>query len=54
MENAIIKLRKKHKGWGARDSEELLKREINVDEIPCESTINAILPRNSSKTNTTI
>lgn len=46
IENAIIKLRHRHKNWGARKFVELLKSEFNVDRIPSESTINAILSRN--------
>jgi len=46
IEKAVIRLRKKHKNWGARKFAELLKSEFKVDEIPSESTINAILSRN--------
>lgn len=46
IEKAIIRLREKHKNWGARKFAELLKSEFNVEEIPSETTINAILSRN--------
>ena len=46
IENAIIELRKKHPNWGARKFVELLKPKFNVEQIPSETTINAILSRN--------
>ena len=46
IEQAIVKLRKKHKNWGARKFAELLKSEFNEDVIPSVTTINNILGRN--------
>ena len=46
VENAIVKLRNKHQHWGARKFIELLKSEFNVEQIPSETTVNAILSRN--------
>lgn len=46
IEEKIIKLRKKHKNWGARKLKVLLEREIEIKKIPSETTINAILKRN--------
>jgi len=46
IENAIVKLRNKHQHWGARKFIELLKSEFNVEQIPSETTVNAILSRN--------
>ena len=47
IELSIIKLRKKHPNWGARKLKVLLEKEINRNKIPSETTINAILKRNS-------
>lgn len=46
IENAIVDLRKVHQNWGARKLMELLKNDFNVDQIPSETTVNAILARN--------
>lgn len=46
IENRIIRLRNKHKNWGAKKLVELLKREINLEQIPSVTTVNAILDRN--------
>ena len=47
IEKAIIRLRNKHKDWGARKLKVLLEREFTEKEIPSETTINAILKRNA-------
>ena len=47
IEDAIIIIRKKHPDWGARKLKVLLERDIAVDKIPSETTINAILKRNN-------
>ncbi len=46
IEKAIIKLRKKHKLWGARKLMKLLEKKFNLNQIPSETTVNAILKRN--------
>ena len=46
VEKAIVKLRERHPNWGARKFAELLKTEFKVEQIPSETTINAILSRN--------
>ncbi len=46
IEKRIVRLRKKHKNWGAKKIVELLKREIKVEQIPSVTTVNAILDRN--------
>ena len=45
-EKRIIELRKKHKNWGARKLMKLLEKELPKDQIPSETTVNAILKRN--------
>jgi len=47
IEASIVVLRKKHKAWGARKIKKLLEQEYGVEEIPSETTINAILKRNN-------
>lgn len=47
IENSIIKLREKHKEWGARKIRKLLEKEYSEKDIPSETTINAILKRNN-------
>jgi len=47
MEQAIIKLRKKHPDWGARKLKVLLQKKFSKQKIPSETTINAILKRNN-------
>ncbi len=46
IEKAIVRLRKKHKNWGARKIRKLLELEFSKKEIPSETTVNAILKRN--------
>ena len=46
IEKAIIKLRKKYKLWGARKLMKLLEQQIPINQIPSETTVNAILKRN--------
>ena len=46
MESAIIKLRKKYPDWGARKFKVLLIDKFDPNQIPSETTINAILKRN--------
>jgi len=46
VELRIIQLRQKHETWGARKIRVLLKRELSENEIPSETTINAIMKRN--------
>lgn len=46
IENAIVKLRQKHKSWGARKFKVLLHLQFHPSKIPSETTINAILSRN--------
>ena len=47
IEDRIIKLRERHSDWGARKFKKLLEEFFKVDEIPSETTINAILKRNN-------
>jgi len=46
IEKGIVKLRQKHSDWGARKIKVLLEKEFKREEIPSETTINAILKRN--------
>jgi len=46
VEIAIVKLRRKHPGWGARKIKVLLEKKIKKNKIPSETTINAVLKRN--------
>ena len=46
IEKSLVELREKHPNWGARKFVELLKVEFKVEQIPSETTINAILSRN--------
>jgi len=46
IENRIIKLRNKHENWGARKIRTLLEKYFDKNQIPSETTINAILKRN--------
>jgi transposase InsO family protein len=45
IEQAIVKLRSKHKNWGARKLMVLLLKEFSATEIPSENTVNKILSR---------
>ena len=45
VELRIIKFREKHPNWGARKIRVLLKRELPENQIPSETTINAIMKR---------
>jgi transposase InsO family protein len=46
IERAIIALRKQHPRWGARKLMVLLGRKVPKDQVPSETTVNAILKRN--------
>lgn len=46
MERKIVALRKKYESWGARKIRVLLERQFKEEEIPSETTINAIFKRN--------
>ena len=46
VEDAIIKLRKKHPNWGARKLKVLLEKQFRKIKIPSETTINAVMKRN--------
>ena len=47
MEQAIVNLRKKHPNWGARKLKVLVQKRFSKQNIPSETTINAILKRNN-------
>lgn len=47
IEEAILKLKAKHKNWGARKFVKLLTKEFKVDQIPSETTINKILSKHN-------
>ena len=46
VERAIIKLRKKHKNWGARKIWKLLQADFSTELIPSVVTVNAVMKRN--------
>ena len=46
VEKKIVSLRKNHPNWGARKFKILLQKYFELNQIPSETTINAILKRN--------